>query len=452
MRQMPLREGHLKVLAIASLGQFLGAVLATVVGIVIPLLQIIHHPQLSSAMQGLVGCVSLIGIMAGASFFGPLTDRYGYLRFYRLCPTIVLLASFAAWLIHPLPLLILFLFIAGFGIGGEYSLDSEYITGIMPDKWKLFMVGVAKASCALGNVMAAVICYMLIKDWTSAAEWPVLFLIVSAIAFVMIILRIRSYESPSWLMSHGKATEAQRVITRVLGHDVEITPNDTTQATKTKISLSDMFKGENLKRVIFCGIPWACEGLGVYGIGVFLPILCLSLGLEKTFTGDGIYSRLESVSSSVEITALINFFIIPGFVAGLLLVKRLWHVRMQTYGFLISAFGLIVLLLSYHYGWPRYFSLLGFLIFEIALNAGPHLLTFILPAQIYPIADRGRGAGLAASFGKAGAVIGVFFIPVLLNIGGALLVLIVSAAVMLIGAFFTGVFGRMVLPHTKSDN
>jgi len=135
---------------------------------------------------------------------------------------------------------------------------------------------------------------------------------------------------------------------------------------------------------------------------------------------------------------------------GLLLVRRLWHVKMQTYGFLISAAGLILLLFAYRCGWSRYWSLAGFMIFEIALNAGPHLLTFILPAQIYPITDRGEGSGLAASFGKAGAVLGVFIIPILLSLGGATLVLIVSAAVMLIGAFFTGVFGRMVLPRTNN--
>jgi MFS family permease len=438
------------VLAIASLGQFLGSVLATVVGVIIPLMQIVSHPELSSVMQGLVGCVSLIGIMVGASVFGPLTDRYGYLLFYRLCPAIVAAASFAAWLIHPLPLLILFLFLAGFGIGGEYSLDSEYITGIMPDRWKLFMTGVAKATCALGNVLAAVICFLLLQNHDAAYHWSALLLIVSMIALIMIILRIFSYESPSWLMSHNKADKAQQVINSLLGNDVVITPSDIQRGVKSNVSFADMFKGENLKRVIFCGIPWACEGLGVYGIGIFLPILCLSLGLEKTFTGEGIYSRLESISSSVEITALINFFIIPGFILGLLLIRRLWHVKMQTYGFLISAAGLILLLFAYRCGWSRYWSLAGFMIFEIALNAGPHLLTFILPAQIYPITDRGEGSGLAASFGKAGAVLGVFIIPILLDWGGAATVLIVSAAVMIIGAFFTGFFGRMVLPRTNN--
>ena len=59
------------------------------------------------------------------------------------------------------------------------------------------------------------------------------------------------------------------------------------------------------------------------------------------------------------------------------------------------------------------------------------------PPKIYPQATRGLGVGLAASIGKIGAVLGVFCIPVLLKSGGADLVLIVSAAVMALGALVT---------------
>ena len=67
-------------------------------------------------------------------------------------------------------------------------------------------------------------------------------------------------------------------------------------------------------------------------------------------------------------------------------------------------------------------------------------MTYVLPSKIYPVKDRGAGTGIAASIGKIGAVLGVFFIPVLLKAGGADLVLIVSIAVMLIGGIVTDMF------------
>ena len=86
------------------------------------------------------------------------------------------------------------------------------------------------------------------------------------------------------------------------------------------------------------------------------------------------------------------------------------------------------------------------MLFELFLNAGPHLMTFIIPPQIYSVAERGSGAGLAAAFGKLGAVMGVVFIPILLKWGGAGLVLGVTIGVQLLGALVTAVVGREVLP------
>jgi MFS family permease len=340
--------------------------------------------------------------------------------------------------------LIGYLFVMGFGIGGEYSLDSEYISGIMPDRFKLPMVGAAKAASAVGNVVVALLCFLIIKDWSDAEAWRSLLWIIAGISALMLLLRVFALQSPAWLAARGRRAEAQAVVSKLLGADVVMDIPEPEAALKPADS---MFRGKNLLRVIFCGIPWACEGLGVYGIGVFLPMLCRALGLEHAANPDSALSELTAVASSVKVTVLINCFIIPGFVVGLLVMRRYWHVAMQTVGFLAAALGLVLLLFAYEGEWNAWWSILGFFIFEFFLNVGPHLLTFIMPSQIYPVADRGRGSGLAASFGKAGAVAGVFFIPVLLHWGGARLVLLVSALVMLVGALFTYVFGRLVLPR-----
>ena len=92
MDTMPLRRGHFRVLVAASLGQVLGAGLATLVGIVIPMIRMLLHPELSSLGQGAVACTSLVGIMVGSMLFGAWSDRRGYLFYFRLCPLIVLAA------------------------------------------------------------------------------------------------------------------------------------------------------------------------------------------------------------------------------------------------------------------------------------------------------------------------------------------------------------------------
>lgn len=447
MDTMPLRWGHYKVLIITSLGQVVGAALATLVGIIIPLIQILRHPELTSFQQGMVGCTSLIGIMVGSLLFGRLSDKYGYLFFFRLCPLLVLFASLFAFFMDDLSGLMIGLFFMGLGIGGEYSLDSDYISEVMPRHWELFMVGVAKASSSLGNILVALICFFLLKNWQDPRLWNGLLLLISILAFVMLLSRLRFAQSPGWLIAHGRPEEAEKAVRYLLGRDVVIgeIKNRPQKKDLPKVTWVDLFKKENLKRVLFSGIPWACEGVGVYGVGVFMPVLIMALGLESASE-----SAFHRILSSVEITTYINLFILPGFAIGLFLVNRWYHVRTQVWGFVLCSIGLIIMLAGYKMHWPVAVTIGGFMMFELFLNAGPHLMTFIIPPQIYTVAERGSGSGLAAAFGKLGAVIGVLFMPLLLKWGGAELVLWVVIAVHIIGALVTGIIGREILPHKKN--
>lgn len=124
MDTMPLRWGHFRVLIVASLGQITGAGLATLVGVILPMIQIFRHPGLTSLQQGLVAATSLVGIMVGSVLFGAWSDKKGYLFFFRFCPALILAASLFTFFTADLFGLVTGLFFMGLGIGGGYSLDS----------------------------------------------------------------------------------------------------------------------------------------------------------------------------------------------------------------------------------------------------------------------------------------------------------------------------------------
>lgn len=436
----PLTWRHYLITGVASLGQLIGTGLATLVSVIIPLYQLISHPELSSFMQGLVGAMDLIGIMVGSTILGKLSDKYGYLPFFRICPAIVLVSAIIALIFPSLTVLIICLFFMGFGIGGEYSLDSAYISELMPEKWAFFMVGAAKAASALGNIGVAGVCFLIVRDWTNPHLWPHLMWLMIVISGTMILTRIKFWESPKWLMEKGRVQQAETDVHHFLGPDVDVSQADVQSDEDIKKAQQDRkggFMKRNWKNVIFTGVPWACEGLGVYGIGVFLPILVMALGLGTVNADE---APIKHVASSVEITLWISCIILPGFILGLALINNVPPARIQWIGFMLSGVSLLILLLAYHYHWAKWISIVSFMAFELVLNMGPHLITFVLPPKVFPVADRGVGSGIAASLGKVGAVIGVFVIPIMLQAGGSSLVLIVSIIVMVFGGLITIIF------------
>lgn len=440
--QLRFSGRHLWYLTVSSMEQLIGSSLAAVTGVIVPLILLTGTPHLSSIMQGVVAATSLVGIAIGGVVIGGWGDRHGYVSYFRLCPSLIIIGSATVWLLGDsgLAWLLTGLFITGFGVGGGYSLDSDYISELMPAKWRFVCIGIAKSTSSLGFILGAAACFLMIREVDSVRVWPDLMLITGTLGLVTLIMRIAWWESPAWFMAHGLPARAAVAARHFFGKDAICDPAMRRDYVPTRWSA--MFRGENLPKVIFSGIPWACEGVGVYGIGVFLPMLVAALGLmPDSETG------LHRICSSVEITAWINFFILPGFILGLLLMKKVWHVALLTWGFWICAAGLVLLLAAHLWGWPVWVSLAGFFIFEIFLNAGPHLMTFVIPAQIYPVADRGAGVGIASMFGKAGAVVGVIIMPVLLHAGGMTLVLVVSTVVMVAGALVSAVMGRRVMPR-----
>lgn len=443
MSTMRLRAGHFRVLATASLGQLIGTALSTTVGVVIPLMQIVGRPGLSPAMQGLVGSANLVGIALGSAILGPVADRFGYLSVFRACPLIILGAALLSIFVPKLPVLLVCLFIMGFGIGGEYSLDSGYVSEIMPVRYRSIMVGVTKSACALGNIIAAGFCFMVLDGGLAASQWPLLMWIVAGIAVLMAISRINFAQSPLWLLERGKTTMAQQAAEKLLGPDVHVSEEsapDSSKYQKQSIGLWHFLR-TNCLRVVLGGIPWACEGLGVYGIGVFLPVLVAALGLEHFTAG---MPAVVHVTKSVEITLWISCIMLPGFILGLLLLRRAGKVPLQSCGFFLSMVSLTVLLVSFELKWNSWITIGAFMAFELFLNMGPHLVTYILPSAIFPVETRAQGSGISACIGKVGAVLGVFFMPALLHSGGMRLVLIVSAIVMLLGGLVTAAAGKIV--------
>ena len=297
---MPLRFGHFRVLITTAMGQFLGAAVATLSGVLIPLLAIVQHHELDSVTQGLIASMELIGIMVGSFVIGKIADKDGYLPFLRLSSILVFIGALVVYVSGSIDLLIPSLFVMGFGIGGDFALDSDYVDEVMPKRWQETMVGITKSFSALGNLSAAGgFLFLCSIEWT-AEIWRQIFLFVVFLSFLMIISRLFFFKSPGFLIAKGKFDEARQVVKAMLGSDVEIPSSYLEKSAPASNGAKvDLFKGENLQKVIFSGVPWGCSGLGVYGIGSHTSYPHVHEFLLHTDTVLQTYTLIESLEREV---------------------------------------------------------------------------------------------------------------------------------------------------------
>lgn len=442
--QLKVGRRHLWILAVASAEQVMANVLTAVVGAMLPMMKLFYlqsgTAEPSSVVQGCLAAAGLAGIAAGAPIVGAIADRRGNLWLFRLCGVLIMLGGLGAWLLHgSLWLTIGSLFVAGLGIGGGYSLDDVYISELMPAGRRLFMIGVAKTIAAFGIFWGGLLAYAVVHMWPEAVSWRYCASIVAVSGLLITLSRIRWWGSPRWLMLHGRQAEADAAAESFFGPGVRPAPLPTNPPEK--LTIRQLLRGKGLWKLILTGFPWALEGVGAYGVGTFMPVLLMALGLH---IGAADATGVAHIEHSVLLSALIGFFMTPGFALGLWLMCKMHHTKMLARGF-VASFGCIVLLgATYFLHWPAWVGIVSLALYEMIFSAGPALITFVLPAEVYTVPERGTGSGLSASVGKVGAVLGVFFIPVIMKSGGAGAVLLFCALVMLAGAAVTAWSARKV--------
>ena len=117
--------------------------------------------QFSNADVGLAGSAYLAGAVLGELFFGWLTDRLGRKKLFFITLTVYLLATAATAFSWNLWSFLLFRFITGAGIGGEYAAINSTIQELIPARvrgWTdLVINGSFWVGAALGAVAAIVL-------------------------------------------------------------------------------------------------------------------------------------------------------------------------------------------------------------------------------------------------------------------------------------------------------
>ncbi len=185
--------------------------------------------HMSNGEVGAAASIYLAGQVVGALVFGRITDRLGRKKLFIITLAIYLLGSGIAGFSPNMWFLFVCRFIAGLGIGGEYTAINSAIDEIIPSHYRgrvdIAVNGTYWGGAALG---AAANLYLLNTSYVAANwGWRIGFFIGPVLGLIIIFLRRGIPESPRWLMTHGREDEAERTVDeieqRVRAEGVELT-------------------------------------------------------------------------------------------------------------------------------------------------------------------------------------------------------------------------------------
>ena len=173
--------------------------------------------QFSNTDIGIVGSAYLVGAVLGALFFGWLTDRFGRKKLFFITLTVYLIATAATALTWNLWTFALCRFFTGAGIGGEYAAINSTIQELIPARVRGWTDLVINGSFWIGAAIGAAGSIVLLDPSVIDPEigWRLAFLIGAALGVIIFFLRMWIPESPRWLMTHGRAQEAERIVANI---------------------------------------------------------------------------------------------------------------------------------------------------------------------------------------------------------------------------------------------
>jgi MFS family permease len=426
----PVGRFHVRAVVVSGMGFFTDAYDLFIIGIASAL--IAKDWQISSAMLALLNSTMLGAAFLGALAFGRFADLVGRKRVYWMVAAIMIVGSVGSALAPTFWVLILFRFLLGIGVGGDYPVSAVLMSEYANRKDRGRLVGMVFSTQALGLIVGPLIALGLLGAGVSDnIAWRIMLGLGAVPAAAVIYLRSRMPESPRYQVQvKGNVTQAAAQVSEFTDGQVS---GSAPSAIHHPIGLR-AFLTDRRYAVLLAGTAgcWFLLDYAYYGNTISTPQI-LSLISPDASTMTKIALQLAIFTAAA----------LPGYLLGIAWLDRVGHRRLQVVGFAVMAACFAVLAAVPGMTTAVAPFLLVYGVSYFFTEFGPNMTTFVIPSEVYPVTMRATGHGISAGVGKFGAFIGVFLFPVLQTSLGLRGTLLLTAGVSAAGFALT-----RVLPET----
>ncbi len=185
--RLPWGGFHTRVVAALGITWILDGLEVTLAGAVSGALKDSPVLRFSNTDIGIAASAYLAGAVLGAIFFGWLTDRLGRKKLFFITLSVYLVATAATAFSWDLWSFVLFRFLTGAGIGGEYTAINSTIQELVPARVRGWTDLVINGSFWIGAALGAVGAIVLLDPAVIDPEqgWRLAFLIGAVLATVI---------------------------------------------------------------------------------------------------------------------------------------------------------------------------------------------------------------------------------------------------------------------------
>jgi MFS transporter, SP family, arabinose:H+ symporter len=382
---------------IVALGGFLFGFDTAVISGVEKHIQELFH--LSSFVHGFTISSALIGTVLGALISGKPADRYGRKSILFIIAALYVITAVGSSLANQVSSFIVFRFLGGIGVGASSVVAPMYIAEISPAKIRGKMTAIFQFNVIFGILMAYISNYLLRDAGTEPWRWMLGVAAIPALAYFLLLFLIP--ESPRFLIRIGEITKARSILEKIEVSSLDAEIEDIKSSLeKSTLHNRSLFQGMYFKPIsIAFLVAMFNQFSGINAILYYAPRIFETSGLSKS----------DSMFQSILIGVTNGIFTI----IGMALIDRVGRKKLLIIGSLGMSVCLGMISRTFYTQDFAGYGLLVFLLVYIMFFAfSTGAVIWVLIAEIFPNAVRGKGQSLGSFTHWFFAALITFLFPV----------------------------------------
>ena len=427
-------------------GSFGGILFGYDIGVMtgaLPFLQNDWSLQGNASIIGWITSAVMFGAIFGGAMAGQLSDRLGRRKMILISAIIFVIGSILSG-IAPRDgeyYLIGVRILLGLAVGAAAALVPAYMSEMAPAHLRGRLSGINQTMIVSGMLLSYVVDFLL-KDLPETMAWRLMLGLAAVPAIILFLGVLRLPESPRFLVKHGLVDEARRVLgyIRNTKDEVEAELADIKNMTATEAnlkepSLATLFS-DKYRYLVTAGVGVAAfqQFQGANAIFYYIPLI-----VEKA-TG-------QAASSQLMWPIIQGVLLVLGSLIFLVIADKFNRRTLLTVGGTIMGLSFILpAVINSIIPNADPMMIVFFLCIYVAFYSFTWApLTWVIVGEIFPLAIRGRAAGLASSFNWIGSFLVGLLFPIMTASLSQATVFAIFGVICLLGVCFI----RNCVPETR---